>query len=89
MKNLKDMTDEELALSYVDGNNKAFDLLLSHAITGRYAPQANPESLPHFPKESNHFMKKSDIYICGFMYAFSFFFLYLTRWLHIFLIRRT
>lgn len=29
MKNLKDMTDEELALSYVDGNNKAFDLLLS------------------------------------------------------------
>ena len=28
MKNLKDMTDEELALSYVDGNNKAFDLLL-------------------------------------------------------------
>ena len=29
MKNLKDMTDEELALSYVDGNNRAFDLLLS------------------------------------------------------------
>ncbi|MBQ8047873.1 MAG: sigma-70 family RNA polymerase sigma factor [Prevotella sp.] len=29
MKNLKEMTDEELALSYVDGNNKAFDLLLS------------------------------------------------------------
>ena len=28
MKNLQDMTDEELALSYVDGNNKAFDLLL-------------------------------------------------------------
>ena len=24
-------------------------------------------------------MKKSDIYICGFMYAFSFFFLYLTQ----------
>ncbi len=29
MKNLKDMTDEELALSYIDGNNHAFDLLLS------------------------------------------------------------
>lgn len=29
MKNLKEMTDEELALSYVDGNNRAFDLLLS------------------------------------------------------------
>ena len=29
MKNLQDMTDEELALSYVDGNNRAFDLLLS------------------------------------------------------------
>ena len=29
MKSLKDMTDEELALSYVDGNNRAFDLLLS------------------------------------------------------------
>ena len=28
MKNLKDMTDEELALSYADGNNRAFDLLL-------------------------------------------------------------
>lgn len=29
MKKLVDMTDEELALSYSDGNNKAFDLLLS------------------------------------------------------------
>lgn len=29
MKKLVDMTDEELALSYADGNNKAFDLLLS------------------------------------------------------------
>ncbi len=29
MKNLRDMTDEELALSYIDGNNRAFDLLLS------------------------------------------------------------
>ncbi len=30
MKNLKDMSDEELALSYMEGNNKAFDLLLEH-----------------------------------------------------------
>lgn len=29
MKKLQDMTDEELTLSYVDGNNRAFDLLLS------------------------------------------------------------
>lgn len=29
MKKLQDMIDEELALSYVDGNNRAFDLLLS------------------------------------------------------------
>ena len=29
MRNLTEMTDEELALAYVDGNNKAFDLLLS------------------------------------------------------------
>ena len=29
MKKLQDMTDEELALLYVDGNNRAFDLLLS------------------------------------------------------------
>ena len=29
MKNLAEMTDEELALSYMDGNNRAFDLLLS------------------------------------------------------------
>lgn len=28
MKNLQDMTDEELVLSYADGNNRAFDLLL-------------------------------------------------------------
>ena len=28
MKNLNEMTDEELALSYMDGNNRAFDLLL-------------------------------------------------------------
>ena len=29
MKKLLEMTDEELALAYADGNNKAFDLLLS------------------------------------------------------------
>ena len=29
MKNINEMTDEELALSYIDGNNGAFDLLLS------------------------------------------------------------
>lgn len=29
MKHLKDLTDEELALFYIDGNYKAFDLLLS------------------------------------------------------------
>ena len=28
MKNLQDMTDVELALSYAEGNNRAFDLLL-------------------------------------------------------------
>ena len=28
MKKLQDMTDEELALSYAEGNNRAFDLLL-------------------------------------------------------------
>ncbi|MDY6206352.1 MAG: sigma-70 family RNA polymerase sigma factor [Prevotella sp.] len=29
MRKLHEMTDEELALSYIDGNNKAFDLLLA------------------------------------------------------------
>ena len=29
MKRLEEMSDEELALSYADGNNKAFDLLVS------------------------------------------------------------
>lgn len=29
MRNLEDLTDEELALLYVEGNNRAFDLLLS------------------------------------------------------------
>lgn len=28
MENLHEMTDEQLALAYIDGNNKAFDLLL-------------------------------------------------------------
>lgn len=28
MRNLSEMTDEELAMSYVNGNNKAFDVLL-------------------------------------------------------------
>jgi hypothetical protein len=28
MKELNKMTDEELALSYIQGSNKAFDLLL-------------------------------------------------------------
>ncbi len=28
MKNLENMTDEELAMLYIDGNNRAFDLLL-------------------------------------------------------------
>lgn len=30
MKDLNEMTDEELALAYVEGSNKAFDLLLAH-----------------------------------------------------------
>lgn len=30
MKNLAEMSDEELALSYMGGNNQAFDLLLKH-----------------------------------------------------------
>ncbi len=29
MKNLKEMTDEQLAIAYVNGDNKAFDLLLT------------------------------------------------------------
>ena len=29
MRILEEMTDEELALAYVEGDNKAFDLLLS------------------------------------------------------------
>lgn len=30
MKQLADMSDEELAVSYMEGNNRAFDLLLEH-----------------------------------------------------------
>lgn len=30
MKNLEEMTDEELAVLYIEGNNKAFDMLLSN-----------------------------------------------------------
>lgn len=30
MKNYSDMTDEELAVCYMNGDNKAFDLLLAH-----------------------------------------------------------
>ena len=33
MKLLNGMTDEELALSYIEGDNKAFDLLLSRTKT--------------------------------------------------------
>ena len=29
MSTIKSMTDEELALAYIDGNNKAFDEILS------------------------------------------------------------
>ncbi|MCR5130245.1 MAG: sigma-70 family RNA polymerase sigma factor [Prevotella sp.] len=37
MKNLHDMSDEQLALSYIDGNNRAFDLLLSRNQSKLYA----------------------------------------------------
>lgn len=37
MKNLNDMSDEQLALSYIDGNNRAFDLLLSRNETKLYS----------------------------------------------------
>ena len=30
MKNLNEMTDEELAISYIEGSNRAFDILLSN-----------------------------------------------------------
>ena len=33
MEYLKKLTDEELALAYIDGDNKAFDLLLSRTQT--------------------------------------------------------
>ena len=37
MDKLQGMTDEELALSYVNGNNKAFDLLLSRTQSKLYS----------------------------------------------------
>ena len=37
MKNLNGMTDEELALSYVNGDNRAFDLLLARNQSKLYA----------------------------------------------------
>ena len=37
MKKIQDMTDEELALSYIDGNNRAFDLLLLRNQSNIYA----------------------------------------------------
>ena len=33
MEYLKKLTDEELALAYIDGDDKAFDLLLSRTQT--------------------------------------------------------
>ena len=30
MRNLAELTDEELAISYMEGDNKAFELLLAH-----------------------------------------------------------
>ena len=37
MKNLSQMTDEELAVEYVDGNNRAFDELLNRTQTGIFS----------------------------------------------------
>ena len=37
MKNLNEMSDEALALSYVNGNNRAFDVLLSRNQSKIYA----------------------------------------------------
>jgi len=37
MKNLHEMSDEQLAMSYIDGNNRAFDLLLSRNQSKLYA----------------------------------------------------
>lgn len=37
MKDLKEMTDEELAIAYTEGNNAAFDLLLQHTKNGIFS----------------------------------------------------
>lgn len=37
MNNLKELTDEQLAMSYVEGNNKAFDELLSRTQSKLYS----------------------------------------------------
>ena len=37
MKNLKELTDEQLAMCYVEGNNKAFDELLSRTKSKLYS----------------------------------------------------
>ncbi|MBQ0073785.1 MAG: sigma-70 family RNA polymerase sigma factor [Prevotella sp.] len=37
MKNLSQLTDEELALEYVEGNNRAFDELLNRTQTGIFS----------------------------------------------------
>ena len=37
MKKLSQLTDEELALKYVDGNNRAFDELLNRTQTGIFS----------------------------------------------------
>lgn len=36
MKNLEEMTDEELAVSYIEGDNRAFDMLLQQPAEGFY-----------------------------------------------------
>lgn len=37
MKNLKEMTDEELAMAYINGSNAAFDLLLQRTKNGVFS----------------------------------------------------
>ena len=37
MSTLESMTDEELALSYINGNNRAFDELLSRSLYCLYS----------------------------------------------------
>ena len=36
MKNLNEMTDEQLAVCYMEGNNRAFDLLLQRTQNGLF-----------------------------------------------------